>query len=104
MEPGAGPSRPTGSQQPGSPAWRIHLQEKLGGACAFVSALRRCLSVSMATKAAGWGSQSEEMKLKSLLLRYYPPGMLGALLHPGSGPSAEAQEDAGALGASGVSD
>ena len=34
----------------------------------------RCLDVSMATKSVGWWSPSEKMKLKSLLLRYYPPG------------------------------
>ncbi|KAB1279281.1 Dynein assembly factor with WDR repeat domains 1 [Camelus dromedarius] len=36
----------------------------------------RCLAVSMATKSVAWWSQSEKMKLKSLLLRYYPPGIM----------------------------
>ncbi|KAF4014057.1 hypothetical protein G4228_005418 [Cervus hanglu yarkandensis] len=30
----------------------------------------------MATKSVGWWSPSEKMKLKSLLLRYYPPGIM----------------------------
>ncbi|EPY82329.1 hypothetical protein CB1_000661002 [Camelus ferus] len=36
----------------------------------------RCLAVSMATKSVAWWSPSEKMKLKSLLLRYYPPGIM----------------------------
>lgn len=33
-----------------------------------------CLAVSMATKSVDQGSGKEKMKLKGLLLRYYPPG------------------------------
>ncbi|KAJ8792775.1 hypothetical protein J1605_019481 [Eschrichtius robustus] len=36
----------------------------------------RCLAVSMTTKSVGWWSPGERMKLKSLLLRYYPPGIM----------------------------
>lgn len=41
-----------------------------------------CLVVSRATESAGWRSPSEKMKLKSLLLRYYPPGKGGPPSNP----------------------
>lgn len=47
------------------------------GACACVPASRYCLAVSMATNLLREGSGSRKMKLKSLLLRYYPPGTGG---------------------------
>lgn len=49
------------------------------GARACAPAPRCCLAVSMATKPVLWVSPSEKMKLKSLLLRYYPPGTSLAL-------------------------
>ena len=51
---------------------------RVPGACRAPPRMRAgavcCLAVSMATKSVGWWSPSEKMKLKSLLLRYYPPG------------------------------
>lgn len=47
------------------------------GACACVPASPFCLAVSMATNQLREGSGSKKMKLKSLLLRYYPPGTGG---------------------------
>lgn len=47
------------------------------GACACVPASCCCLAVSKATDPLREGSGSKKMKLKSLLLRYYPPGTGG---------------------------
>lgn len=98
--PPGGASRGRGPQS----SLRAQLLALEARACAR-SSPRRCLAVSMATKSIEGGSGKEKMKLKSLLLRYYPPGTgrgpfrlrVGSLALGGSG----AEEAAGTPGAGG---
>lgn len=79
---GAARGRPLRSPQgPSLRAWLLAL-----GARACAQPPRRCLAVSMATKSVDLGSAQEKMKLKSLLLRYYPPGSGRPPSFPAWGP------------------
>lgn len=59
---------------PLSPGCELCARGARRGARACAAPSRCCLTVSMATQRVRAMSRGEKMKLKSLLLRYYPPG------------------------------
>lgn len=65
---------PRRMQRPPSPGGELCAPGARRGVRACAAPSRSCLTVSMATQRVRGMSRGKKMKLKSLLLRYYPPG------------------------------